>query len=160
MIWKWALRRHPKKGKRWVVDKYYTQVGNRNWVFYAKTEKGDTIVLFHAEQVKIIRHTKIKAKANPFDAQDEQYFERRVQTLVFNKMTGRTMLRSLYNRQNGVCPMCKNKITLQTGWHVHHINPKHLGGKWIAKNLVILHPVCHIQVHQNNVGAAALLKSV
>lgn len=160
MIWKWALRRHPKKGKRWVVDKYYTQVGNRNWVFHAKTEKGDTIVLFHAGQVKITRHPKIKAKANPFDAQDEQYFERRVQTLVSNKMAGRTMLRLLYNRQNGVCPMCKNKITLQTGWHVHHITPKHLGGKWIAKNLVILHPVCHIQIHQTDVETAALLKSV
>lgn len=160
MTWKWALRRHPKKGRRWVADKYFTKIKNRSWLFFAKNKDGEIFSLFQAGRVKIIRHPKIKGTANPFDVNQEQYFEQRVQTLVSNKLTGRTMLRFLYNRQNGICPICQHKVTLQTGWHVHHITPKHLGGKWRADNLVILHPVCHVQVHQNKVVAAALSKSV
>ena len=36
-------------------------------------------------------------------------------------------------------------------------DPKYLGGQWSAKTLVLLHPVCHVQVHQNLVVAAALV---
>jgi len=54
---------------------------------------------------------------------------------------------------NGCC-----KTTAKTGYNTHHLLPKYLGGKWCAENLVLLHPVCHIQVHQNQRVAAALAK--
>jgi len=34
----WAYRRHPKKGKKWVVKKYFDHVDGRNWVFVAKKD--------------------------------------------------------------------------------------------------------------------------
>ena len=40
MLWQWALRRHPNKGKRWVKKKYFKSQGTRNWVFSA-TEKDE-----------------------------------------------------------------------------------------------------------------------
>ena len=70
------------------------------------------------------------------------------------------MMRYLYDRQKGCCGVCQQKITAKTGYNTHHLTPKHLGGKWSANNLVLLHPVCHIQVHQNNAVAAALNNSV
>lgn len=91
---------------------------------------------------------------------DERYFESRNDDLMLNKLAGKRMMRYLYQRQKGLCKVCHQKITAQTGYNTHHIHPKHLGGKWIAENLVLLHPVCHIQVHQNPSVAAALNKSV
>lgn len=29
-LWQWAQRRHPKKGKYWVADKYFHKINNRN----------------------------------------------------------------------------------------------------------------------------------
>src|SRR5262249_35729786 len=33
-LWQWAKRRHPKKGKRWVKDRYFGRFGNQNWRFF------------------------------------------------------------------------------------------------------------------------------
>src|SRR5215472_7624518 len=43
-LWRWARRRHPTKGKRWVKDRYFGRVGNQNWRFFgtAKDEDGQT----------------------------------------------------------------------------------------------------------------------
>ncbi|EHR8478702.1 hypothetical protein OOD56_004558 [Escherichia albertii] len=29
----WYVRRHPKKGKRWIRNKYFTNIGMRDWFF-------------------------------------------------------------------------------------------------------------------------------
>ena len=44
-LWRWARRRHPKKGKRWVADRYFGRSGQRNWHFFgtAKDRDGNTI---------------------------------------------------------------------------------------------------------------------
>ena len=39
-LWQWAKRRHPKKGKYWIADRYFTRVKNRNWCFVANFKKG------------------------------------------------------------------------------------------------------------------------
>lgn len=38
MLWKWAKRRHPNKGMRWVKARYFKTQNARNWVFAAKDE--------------------------------------------------------------------------------------------------------------------------
>ena len=98
--------------------------------------------------------------ANPFNSEEETYFELRKEKSVMNKLSGRKMHRFIYNRQQGNCPVCNQKITLETGWNVHHIHPIHLGGRWLARNLVMLHPVCHVQVHQNPVITPAFDQQV
>jgi len=160
MIWKWACRRHPNKNRKWIINKYFTYIKQRKSVFFAKNEKGEILSLFLAGNVKIQRHVKIRRDANPFDSENETYFELRKEKLVMNKLSGRKMHRYIYSLQQGICPVCNQRITLETGWNVHHINPIHLGGRWLSDNLVMLHPVCHIQVHQNPVVAAALDQSV
>lgn len=81
-LFSWAKRRHPNKGIRWVVGKYYRSEGLRNWIFFAKVSReGDKrkfIDLFKASQVKIKRHIKIKANATPFDPDFLDYFANRV----------------------------------------------------------------------------------
>lgn len=164
MTWKWALRRHgTRKNKLWVAKRYYRTHEGRKWTMFDYDENQNLVTLMQANKVKIKYHTHIRGTANPYDPVDELYFEQRNDRKVFEKIAGRKMLTFLHSKQKGVCPVCQQKITVQTGWNVHHIIPKHLGGKFIYENLVMLHPVCHRQVHSahNKVAAtaAALSKS-
>ena len=75
-LWRWAKRRHPSKGARWIKRRYFPRKGNRNWVFQ-DTNAGKMHTLFHMSSVPIVRHVKIRQDANPFDPQWRNYFETR-----------------------------------------------------------------------------------
>jgi RNA-directed DNA polymerase len=64
-IWKWARRRHWRKPRRWVKDKYFPDEGPNRWVFTGvlKGEEGQVKVvrLLAASSIRIERHTKINA---------------------------------------------------------------------------------------------------
>jgi RNA-directed DNA polymerase len=32
-LWRWAKRRHPKKGLKWIREKYFSSIDGRQWVF-------------------------------------------------------------------------------------------------------------------------------
>src|SRR5262245_6469834 len=70
-------RRHPRKTLTWCYEKYYTSVGNRNYVLQGtlidRRGKPRTIRLIKASDVAIKRHVKIKAAANPYDPKWETY---------------------------------------------------------------------------------------
>jgi RNA-directed DNA polymerase len=95
--------------------------------------------------ISIRRHPKVKAAANPFDPEWEAYFEEREQHLMGAVLAGR--LRTLWQRQGGRCPMCRQLVNVESGWHVHHVVWKTHGGSDRLDNLVLLHPACHRQVH-------------
>jgi RNA-directed DNA polymerase len=150
-LWRWAKRRHPKKGRRWIKDKYFLSDGTRNWVFYGEQEgingKTDRVRLTSASAIPIRRWTKVKGKANPYDPQWELYFEERLGVKMTDNLKGRRQLLRLWKEQAGLCPVCNQKITKLTGWHNHHLVWRTYGGADQAENRVLLHPNCHHQVH-------------
>ena len=79
-IWRWAVRRHPNKGKRWVRLKYFRQEKLRNWVFSTKIrDKHKKIVnvdLMEIRNIPIRRHIKIRADATPYDEEYHEYLEK------------------------------------------------------------------------------------
>lgn len=78
ILWEWATRRHPKKGRRWVKNRYFKTRGSRNWVFAATEEAtGKEIQLISEADTPIKRHVKIKMKANPHDPVWREYFNAR-----------------------------------------------------------------------------------
>jgi len=89
----------------------------------------------------------IKAAANPYDPAWEVYFEERLGVKMEANLRGRRRLLNLWKAQNGLCPICHQKITHLIGWHNHHIVWRSLGGSDKADNRVLLHPTCHRQVH-------------
>ena len=151
IIWKWATRRHPNKGTKWVKDRYFIRIGSRDWIFVATTKDKDgkpqRRTLIKASDTKIMRHIKIKGEANPFDPAQESYFESRLGWKMDNNLKGKTKLLRLWWRQDKECPHCQEKITKETGWNIHHILPKAQGGKDNISNLMLLHPNCHRQIH-------------
>jgi RNA-directed DNA polymerase len=158
VIWQWATRRHPNKGLRWIKERYFKTEGNRRWTFTAntKTKEGEprNLKLVRASDTKIQRHIKIRGEANPFDPQQETYFESRLGWIMKERLTGRIKWYRLWWRQDKECPICKEKITEETGWHVHHILPKSEGGKDNSSNLVLVHPNCHRQIHSQRLKVA------
>ena len=150
-IWRWSLRRHGNKGKRWVKKKYFKSIGNRNWIFYGtikgRKEEYQEITLFLCSKVPIKRHVKVRSKANPYDPDWESYFEERQGNKMLNSVKGNKLLKRIWKRQSGRCLWCSLMITVQTGWNLHRIIPGAKGGTYQSTNLILLHPVCHRQLH-------------
>jgi RNA-directed DNA polymerase len=151
ILWQWATRRHPHKNTQWIRRKYFCAVNGKNWVFFGnvneETGKQRKAFLYSAAQTPIQRHIKIRAKANPYDPAWEVYLEQRLGAKMNATLAGKRKLLYLWIKQNGLCPVCKQKITQQTGWHNHHLVERSKGGSDKAENRVLLHPNCHRQVH-------------
>jgi RNA-directed DNA polymerase len=147
LLWQWSKRRHPGRSKRWIKDKYFPVLGNREWCFSAVDADGNKLYLQYAMDVPIKRKVKIKAEANPYLPEWDQYFERRLEYIWKDSMKGRNRLYSLWRRQKGCCPICSQPITKESGWNIHHIVFRSNGGTDKLGNLVLLHPTCHRQLH-------------
>lgn len=61
-LWRWCHRRHPRKGKRWIVTKYWN--GGRPWTFEDRAT-GKTLE-WHRD-IHMRRHTKVRGAAHVFD---------------------------------------------------------------------------------------------
>lgn len=81
MLWKWARKRHPNKGHRWIASRYWKQVGGDNWVFFGETVGSDgskhEVTLYCASSMRIIRHSIIRCEVNPYDPEWSEYLIRR-----------------------------------------------------------------------------------
>lgn len=78
---RWAIRRHHNKSLSWIERKYWQHDGKRGWIFgtKGKDKKGKETLyrLNHLAHTPILRYTKIKSEANPFDPQYDEYFKQR-----------------------------------------------------------------------------------
>ncbi|MEA3642920.1 MAG: group II intron reverse transcriptase/maturase [Lamprobacter sp.] len=150
-LWSWAKRRHPNKGKRWIKERYFHTVGNRHWMFGTWHSDEDGKEWFNGIPITvhtpIKRHVKVKSEATPFDPQWEEYFEQRRTDAMRGNKTGITKLDSVWRRQDGICPICRQPLNLSEENALHHRVPKSLGGSDRLDNLTLLHGNCHRQLH-------------
>lgn len=141
-LWQWAKRRHPKKGKPWVLKKYFHHYKNRNWRFLVvlnKNGKEDTFPLKLAFETKIMRHKKIVSEANPFDREWKEYFEERMTYKMLMSLKGRKSLLYMWNKQERKCPICGQEITAETQWNVRE---KKVSGQTVR---YLVHDKCYKQ---------------
>jgi len=105
LLWNWSCRRHKNRSKKWISNRYFHVVGNRQWVFAAKTDT-EMVCLKKAVDTKIIRHIKIRSDANPYDKEWDSYFEEREGYRLFESMNGRKTLVKMWTKAKGLCPIC------------------------------------------------------
>ena len=141
-LWRWACRRHPEKGARWIKQRYFRSHKGRDWRFADMDKLLPTLCEFRKRP-----HTKVRADANPYDPAFDEYFSRRLARKMDETLEGRRKLRWLWWWQEGVCPKCDQRITRETGWHLHHVIKRSEGGNDKLTNLQLLHPNCHNQTH-------------
>jgi RNA-directed DNA polymerase len=151
-LWQWAGWRHPNKPRRWILQRYFGEVGERQRSYrcwQTKDGKKRLLALRNASDVRIVRHQKIRGAAHPFDPAFEAYFEERLTVKMEGSLEGRRKLIFLWKRQKGLCLVCGEPITEITRWHTHHLVRKVDGGSDSCLNLWLLHPNCHRQHHSN-----------
>jgi RNA-directed DNA polymerase len=94
VLWRWCVRRHPNKGKRWVANKYFTRVpgegGGNQWVFFGDVERSDgetrRALLSHASHIPIRRHIKVRDNVNPYSPNWAEYLQRRHSRLEYRSI--------------------------------------------------------------------------
>jgi RNA-directed DNA polymerase len=142
VLWRWAKRRHPNKGARWIKKRYFKFFKGRDWQFADQGKVLPFLAGYHKRP-----YTKVKSEANPYDPKYDKYFSSRLALKMDKTLEGRRKLRWLWWLQEGICPVCQQKITRETGWHLHHIIKRSQHGSDKLSNLILLHPNCHRQHH-------------
>jgi RNA-directed DNA polymerase len=121
MLWRWCRRRHRKKSRKWIKEKYFKRLGNHDWVFTAnrRDSKGKTypIYLLEAARVRIVRQVKVRGDANPYDPAWEAYFEERLLKKMQSTLAGQGRLYWLWKEQQGRCPVCGQLLQEEAEWH-------------------------------------------
>ena len=63
---KWGIKRHRKKGKKWIKEKYFKSIGEKNWVFATRNNKNPFWLTKYAD-TEISRYKKVKGNASPYN---------------------------------------------------------------------------------------------
>jgi RNA-directed DNA polymerase len=106
--------------------------------------------LICSELLAIRRHVKIRSTANPFDPNDEIYFENRLDWKMKASLKGKNKLARLWVSQEMRCPLCNQLIDEKGKWNIHYIHLRTDGGSDNVSNLIMVHPDCHKQIHSLN----------
>ena len=43
-LWQWAKRRHPKKSRQWIKDRYFETIDQRHWVFHGTVAGREEVI--------------------------------------------------------------------------------------------------------------------
>ncbi len=133
LLWRWAKRRHPKKGKWWISTRYWHRKGSRNWVF--STDKNELIRVDHTP---IVRHRKIKLSVNPY--LDTEYFTERKFNQGMKRLSGRFKI--IWRNQKGCCYHCGMPLEVTDNREIFFKIPKADGGKEEVANMAYVHADC------------------
>ncbi len=135
-IRRWADRRHPKKSKTWVTNKYWKTVKRDNSVF--KSTGKYEVALHKHVKTTIARHTKVKGDASPFDG-NTLYWGKRMS----NHPEMKKSVANLLKEQNGKCNWCGLPFQEEDKLEIDHITPVKAGGSKKLDNCQLLHKHCH-----------------
>jgi RNA-directed DNA polymerase len=134
-LWRWAKFRHPKKGKRWIANRYWLVDKGQGWTF----SDGDIKLLRHAK-TPIHRHVKVKGTASPYDGKWTYWSKRRGTYPGIS-----TKVSTAIKRQKGRCTGCGLHFHMDDAVEIHHLDGNHRNNK--MENLAAIHRHCHDRIH-------------
>ena len=134
----WANRRHPRKTKGWVVNKYWQSIDENNWVFATNEGVSNPLRLLNHVSTPIVRHVKVKGESSPYDG-NAVYWS----TRMGNSPEMPNKVAKLLKRQKGRCTFCGLYFREEDVMEVDHRIPKSKGGKDSYNNFDLLHRHCH-----------------
>lgn len=144
MVWQWAKRRHPNKPSKWVRQRYFKTVGNRNWVFGTATA-----TLLNPADTPITRYVKVSGRNSLYDPALRDYWAERTKRAVGRQTYSRLRLQVL-RAQDYRCRHCGILFQPEEDMDLHHIISRDAGGSDGAENRLAVHPHCHHQIHQRH----------
>ena len=134
----WARHRTDNWNK--AKEKYWTKIGNNNWVF--ATRKGN------ANPFRLLSHTEFGSSSNEYVKVKGENSPFNGNLVYWSTRMGKhpempTRKASLLKRQKGICPWCCLHFREGDILEVDHILATTLGGKDEYRNLQLLHGHCH-----------------
>jgi len=135
LLWQWAKRRHPKKGKWWISTRYWHSKGTRNWVFSTDDKE-----LLRVDHIPIVRHTKVRMDANPY--LEPEYFIQRQFNHGMKRLSGR--FKQVWKNQYGRCYHCDQPMDISDEREIFFKVPMSKGGKDEVSNMAYVHKHCQI----------------
>ena len=120
--------------------KYWTKIGNNNWVFATRQRDANPLrLLTHTEfGSSSTKYVKVKGEASPFNGELVYW-----STRMGKNPDMPTRKVSLLKRQKGICPWCCLHFREEDILEEDHILANALGGKDRYDNLQLLHGHCH-----------------
>jgi RNA-directed DNA polymerase len=153
-LYRWAKRRHPKKGKKWVLNCYFHSQKERNGVFMCESvgRKGKelTHILYNVESTRINRHIKVKGCSSPDDSSLREYWDNRKLKQGKNYWAKGSKYHQVAVNQDWKCPICGEFLFNKEEIETHHIVAVKDGGNESTDNLNHLHKACHKQIHSKS----------
>jgi RNA-directed DNA polymerase len=146
LLWRKMTPRPPKKGAKWVKEKYWRTMKGKTSTFATSADSTRHTLRWHGA-TPIQRHTKVKGKASPFDG-NLRYGTKRLKDHPLTKTTRGKLLQ----KQQGKCRWCGLLFRDEDQIEIDHITPKSEGGGEEFSNKGALHRHCHDQRHAKHVA--------
>jgi RNA-directed DNA polymerase len=143
----WALGKHPTRGKRWILNRYWRMIGNRQWAY--ATPDGKSRIWAH-ELTRIQRFVKVKGTASPYDGNLVYWTKRLKDHPLMASEKAR-----LLSMQNGQCPRCGLYFRDGDLLETDHAIPTALGGGDDISNKWVYHRHCHDEKTSEDVARIA-----
>ncbi|MDN7356264.1 group II intron reverse transcriptase/maturase [Acetobacter senegalensis] len=145
-LWRWVMRRHPKKSFRWKRTRYFGRFDTTRQDRGVFGDIGTGQYLTRLGFLGIERHPMVRQGASPDDPELRTYWTARMAKMPGSRVSKRRTI--LIQNQRGRCPVCNDSLFNGEEIEEHHTilakdNPKreHL------KNIRLLHLFCHDQLH-------------
>ncbi len=156
MLWRWAKRRHPNRGKRWIFKKYFEE-GRYGATLYAEVRdnggKKSRIYLYKMPKTPITRHIKVKGKTSPDDPTLTKYWEERQMRRGKTYLAKGSKLYRIAESQDWKCVVCGNHLFNEEPVDLHHITSRRKGGSDDSENLAWLHEACHYNAYARRMAS-------
>jgi RNA-directed DNA polymerase len=133
---RWALFRHPRKSRRWAIQRYWDTTPGKSWAF--RDSNGPT--RNQHTRVSIVRHVKVQGQASPYDGNWSYWAARRG---TYPGVSRR--LAALLKKQAGHCEACGLFFTPEDLIELHHRDGNRSDNR--DSNLAAVHRHCHDQIH-------------
>ncbi len=147
LIFQWARRRHPKKNTQWIFHKYYKRIKGVNYRFSGSETQSDGTVkeytLLMLSYMPIRRHVKILQSAHPYDAQYDEYFEKRTFDKWKNNRYRFYVKSKIINFHKDKCPCCAEELKISQHWCVSLEKKASKGGVYKSDNIDVIHYKCY-----------------
>jgi RNA-directed DNA polymerase len=145
----WARRKHPRRTREWVRNKYLHLDGRRKRFGYllGTACKSNLVGIKYFAETAIVRHTKVTGAASPYDG-NWIYLTLRGRDIADRRISLQKMIRT----QRGKCARCRLYFNPSDHIEVNHIKRKAEGGSNRYANLQALHRHCHDQITKDAVA--------
>src|SRR5713226_5183891 len=141
---RYTKHRHPNKSKGWQQHRYWGRfnLDRRDYSTFGDKQTGRYLLKF--SWFPIQRHVLVKGTSSPDDPQLVDYWKKRQAAKTRDLPPSK---QKLAKRQKGRCLECFESLFNDEELQVHHRIPQSFGGNNSYNNLVLVHLLCHQQIH-------------